>query len=71
MLRVSPDKVRRWIRSGELGAINTAETRCGKPRWVILPHHREEFERGRQSAPPPKVPRRRKRQTEAIDYYKD
>jgi excisionase family DNA binding protein len=29
--RVSPDKVRAWIRRGELAAVNTASTLCGKP----------------------------------------
>jgi hypothetical protein len=67
MLRVSPDKVRRWIDRGELGAVNTAETRCGKPRWVILPHHLEQFERGRQASPPAKASRRRERPP--LDYF--
>ena len=35
--RVSPDKVRTWIKRGELAAINTAAKICGKPRWVITP----------------------------------
>jgi transposase len=30
--RVGEDKVRLWIRRGELAAINTAATLCGKPR---------------------------------------
>src|SRR5690242_14609995 len=62
ILRVSPDRVRAWIKSGHLGAINTAATRSGKPRFVVLPHHLEEFERGRRVSPPPgPTPRRRKR----------
>lgn len=70
VLRVSPDRIRGWILRGELGALNTATTQCGKPRWVVLPHHLAEFEQCRQVSPPVKPPRRRKR-TEAVDYYPD
>jgi excisionase family DNA binding protein len=71
LLRVSPDKVRGWIHSGELKAINVAKVRCGRPQYIILPHHLEQFERGRQAAPTAKVPRRRKRASPAIDYFPD
>lgn len=69
--RVSPEKVRGWIKRGELAAINTAKARCGKPRYVILPEALAEFERGRAAATPnaPK-PKRRKR-TNIVDYYPD
>jgi hypothetical protein len=69
-LRVSPDRVRAWIARGELGAINTSEALCGRPRYVILPHHLAAFEQRHQAAPPPK-PARRKRQQGATDYYPD
>jgi excisionase family DNA binding protein len=65
--RVGEDKVRAWIARGELAAINTASTLCGRPRWVIAPTALAEFERRRAAAPPPR-PRRRKR-TPEIDYY--
>jgi hypothetical protein len=68
--RVSPDKVRGWIKRGELRAINTAAVRCGKPRFVILPEALAEFERSRAAAEPPKQPRRRIRTTK-VDYYPD
>jgi hypothetical protein len=70
IVRVSPDRVRAWIASGELGAINTAPTRCGKPRYVVLPHHLTEFERRHAAATPAPMPRRR-RQPEIHDYYPD
>jgi len=66
--RVGEDKVRGWIRRGELAAINTAATLCGKPRWVISAEALAEFERRRAGGPPPKPPCRRRRQ-QAIDYY--
>jgi len=68
--RVSPDKVRAWIRRGELRAINTAATLCGKPRWVIPPEALAEFEKGRRGGPATKPQRRRRRQAET-DYYPD
>jgi hypothetical protein len=68
--RVSPDKVRIWIRRGELPAINTAAALCGRARWVITPDALAAFERGRATAPPPK-PSRRRRREEGYDYYPD
>ena len=71
VLRVSPDKVRSWIKSGQLGAIDTSPTRCGKPRYVVLPHHLEEFEQRRQAITPAKVVPRRRRPAGMKDYYPD
>ena len=70
LLRVSRDRVRAWIASGELPALNTAPARCGRPRLVILPQHLAEWERSRRAAPQPK-PSRRKRRTVEVDYYPD
>lgn len=70
-LRVSPARVRGWIRSGRLGAVNTADHRCGKPRWVILPEHLRQWAQAHaaaQQAEP--APRRRKRMA-IVDYYPD
>jgi len=67
--RVSPDKVRAWIRRGELRAVNTAAARCGRPRFVVPREALAEFERGRQAGPPPR-PVRRPRQA-GRDYYPD
>ncbi|MCI0460796.1 MAG: helix-turn-helix domain-containing protein [Gemmataceae bacterium] len=66
--RVSPDKIRRWIATGELKAVNVAAVMCCKPRWVVLPDALAEFERRRAGGPPPKPPRRR-RQRVPIDFY--
>jgi excisionase family DNA binding protein len=68
ILRVSPDRVRSWIRSGELPALNLASHQCGKPRFVILPHHLATFEQSRQAVQPRPTPRRR-RQSDVIDWY--
>jgi hypothetical protein len=71
LYRVSPDRVRAWIKSGELGAVNIAHTRCGKPRFVVLPHHLSEFEQRRKASTTTKPPRRRRREPAAVDYYPD
>jgi hypothetical protein len=69
-LRVGVTKVLTWIHRGELGAVSTASVQCGRPRYVVLPHHLAAWERGRQAGPPPRPARRRKR-TEIVDYFPD
>ncbi len=72
LLRVSPDRVRAWIKSGELQAIDTSPRRCGKPRYVILPGHLAEFERRRRAAAPAAKPAPRQRlRTVKVDYFPD
>jgi hypothetical protein len=70
LLRVSEDKIRRWLRSGELVGVNTATTLSARPRWVISPMALEEFQRKRTSAPPPK-PARKQRRSPQVDFYPD
>lgn len=68
--RVSTDRVRAWIRTGQLAAINTTDTRCGRPRFVILPEALVAFEKSRQVSPPIKQVKRRSRSM-LVDYYPD
>ena len=42
-------KIHRWIRSGELLAINHASTRLSPPRWRISAEAVEAFDRSRSS----------------------
>jgi transposase len=70
-LRVGEDKVRSWINSGQLAALNTAAVLCGKPRWVITPEALAAFERGRSAAPPPRPARRRRQPAGMVDFYPD
>jgi hypothetical protein len=70
MLRVRPDRVRAWIASGDLAAVNTAPHRCGRPRYVVLPHQLDDFTRRRAAAVPTRVTRRRTR-TCLVDYFAD
>jgi hypothetical protein len=69
--RVSPERVRGWIRRGELAALNTADLVSSKPRLVITPDALQHFERARQAAARPVPPRRRKRRFAVKDYYPD
>jgi excisionase family DNA binding protein len=69
-LRISPDRVRAMLRTGELGGIDTAPPGSSKPRFVVLPHHLREYEQRHVAAEPPKVKRHRKRSDE-VDYYPD
>jgi transposase len=69
--RVSPERVRGWIRRGELAAVNTADVLRGKPRLVVTPEALARFEQARQAASPPKPVPRRRRRTDEIDFYPD
>jgi hypothetical protein len=70
--RCSPDRIRSFIKRGELAALNTAVRRCGRPRYVVTPEALAEFESGRFAATtdPPK-PKRQKKPKDFIDYYPD
>lgn len=66
--RVSTDKVRRWIRAGELRAANTAEP-GEKPRFVVGVDAVEGFEAARSPARPAPQPQRQPRKLTVKDYY--
>jgi hypothetical protein len=68
--RISRDKIRSFVRRGELVAVNLATTLSGRPQWRVTPESVEKFERRRTSAPPPKPPRRKKR-ADLIDFFPD
>jgi excisionase family DNA binding protein len=68
VLRVSKDRVRAMIKSGELHAVNTAPRRCGKPRYVVMPCDLNSWLQQRAAGSAPKPARRRKR-TMLVDYY--
>jgi hypothetical protein len=68
--KVGGDKIRAFLRRGELVGVNMATTLSGRPQWRITAESVERFERRRSSAPPPK-PARRRRRPAVIDYYPD
>src|SRR5919197_98385 len=59
--KVGADKVHRFIRRGELMAVNLAADLSARPMWRVTRESVERFERRRSSAPTPK-PQRRRRQ---------
>jgi excisionase family DNA binding protein len=69
LLRVSEDKIRQWLRSGELQGINTAGPRANKPRFVILPEAIQQFAAARSAATPKTT--QRKRRLVKVDYFPD
>jgi hypothetical protein len=66
--RIGKDKVRNWIATGQLGAVNVAAALGRKPRWVIPPEAVIAFERRRAGGPAAKTQIRRRR-VEGTDYY--
>jgi hypothetical protein len=68
--RIGEDKVRAFLRRGELVGVNVAANLSGKPQWRITAESVERFERRRTSVPPP-TPQHRRRLRAAIDYYAD
>jgi hypothetical protein len=70
--RVSEDKVRGWIKRGELIAVNTADTRCGKSRYVVTPESLAQFERSRAATTPDRpAPRHKRRPAAMVDFFAD
>src|SRR5262245_38772956 len=67
--RVSQEKIRSWIASGQLHAVNTSEP-LARPRWVVPVEALAEFERRRAGGPAPKTVRRKKA-SRGVDFYPD
>jgi hypothetical protein len=67
--RIDTDKVFAWIRTGELPAINIAQSRGGRPRWRITPEALAAFEAARAAQPVIRQTRRRRRQPEAAGNW--
>src|SRR5260370_22176504 len=67
--KVGSDKVRAFLRRGELVGVNLATNLSARPQWRITPESVERFERRRSSAPLPKPPSRRRPRPLEIDYY--
>jgi transposase len=71
LLRVSPDRIRGWIRTGQLRALNVASTRSGRPRFIVLPDYLREFEQRQQVSVPAKPAPKRRRKPAEKDFYPD
>lgn len=60
-LGIGVDKVLRWVRSGELVAVNVATRATGRPRYMIAPEDLERFLESRRVRPNEPRPRQRRR----------
>jgi hypothetical protein len=68
---ISPEKVLRWIKIGELRALNCATRRRGRPRYLVDVEDLKAFETGRRvCAPPVPSPRRRRRAAGLPHYFR-
>jgi hypothetical protein len=68
--KIGSDKIRSFLRRGELIGIKVASDPAGRPQWRITQASVEAFERRRSSAPAPK-PARRRMQRAPVDYLAD
>ncbi|UUO09288.1 helix-turn-helix domain-containing protein [Blastopirellula sp. J2-11] len=69
-LQVGVDRIRQFIASGELRAINLAKAGSSRPQWRIRESDLKSFEELRMNRPPPKITRRRKKLPGVIEFYK-
>lgn len=69
---VSPDKVRAWIRAGDLAATDVSTTQGGRPRYLISQAAIAALESRRTIQAPPEPPPRRSRRDEedgVIEFF--
>ena len=69
-LGVDTAKVLKWIRSGELRAIDASTHRGNKPRYLIDQADIIAFEASRAVQPPTPSPKRRKASGEVIEFFR-
>ena len=65
-------KVRAWIASGELAAVNHAATQNGRPRWRISRRALDEFDRARSNRVNLKLersPRDTRRAVDVVEFF--
>lgn len=66
---VGEHTVLKWIRGGELKAIDVSRTPGGKPKWRITEQALAEFEALRTPTPPLPRAARRKRTADVVEFY--
>jgi hypothetical protein len=66
---VDPAKVLTWIRAGELRAIDAATRTGGRPRYLIDLADVAAFEARRNAGPQVKPIRRRRAQSNVIEFF--
>ena len=66
---ISPDKVVRWIRAGELRGVNIATKANGRPRYVVDEADLAVFEQGRTAQPKATAHKRRRACQNVIPFF--
>lgn len=66
--RIGKAKVIRWIRNGELAAVNVASIACGRPQFVVTAESVEAFEKRRTAA---EIVVIKPKRSKVKDYYPD
>jgi excisionase family DNA binding protein len=69
LLRVKPERVRAWIRSGRLRAIDVSQPGSTRPRFRIDPADLEKFEASLVVSPPRPKPVRRRKPEDVIEFF--
>jgi hypothetical protein len=69
--KIGADKVRGFLRRGELVGVNVATNLSGKPQWRITGESVERFEKRRSSAPAARTTPPRRRRPPVVDFYPD
>lgn len=69
-LGVRPDRIVRWIKSGELVGFNLAKRSSMRPRFRVSPTELALFLERRRANPSPKVVRQKRRKTaNVIEFF--
>lgn len=66
---VDVKKIIGWIRSGELRAVNLANSMSSRPRWKISPDALSTFLATRTAGSAPSITRQRRRKPEWQEYF--
>jgi excisionase family DNA binding protein len=62
-------QVLRWIKAGELRAVNVVGRVGKRPRWRIAATDLEQFLDRRSASPAPATPRRRRRDPQVTEFF--
>jgi hypothetical protein len=65
---LDPNKIIRWILSGELRAINAAARASGRPRYLIDRADIAAFEHQRAVGAPQRAPRRKRKTAGVVEF---
>jgi excisionase family DNA binding protein len=68
-LGVSPDKVRGWIKSGQLAATDVSKRPGGRPRYRISEDAVRKFEQKRKAGEPPAAPQKRRKKDPGVKKF--